>query len=80
MAIKFEHEEKKPKRKTFAKIEAVFIARGEVEPAKVHKPKAGRPRIGSEQETLKAKKPWLECRPPLSRSTWYRRLKEGEAK
>lgn len=33
--------------------------------------KRGRPRIGEERS-----KPWLEAKPPMSRSTWYRRQAE----
>lgn len=35
------------------------------------KPKRGRPRIGEVRP-----KPWLECDPPMSKSSWYRRLRE----
>ena len=39
-------------------------------------PRAGRPRKGEEGKTLKARKPWLECDPPISEATWYRRRRE----
>ena len=36
------------------------------------KPKRGRPRLGEQRP-----KPWLNCVPPMSKTTWYRRQKEA---
>jgi hypothetical protein len=41
-----------------------------------HAVKKGRPRIGEEQVTLEAEKPWLKL--GLSRRTWYRRQAEKQ--
>lgn len=37
--------------------------------------KLGRPRLGE-----KRSKPWLECIPQMSKTTWYRRKREVESK
>ena len=45
-------------------------------PPKVKPRGAGRPRIDSTAKTLKEVKPWEKCKPPMSRSTWFRRQAE----
>jgi hypothetical protein len=35
--------------------------------------KRGRPRLGESRS-----KPWLDCVPPMSKTTWYRRQKESK--
>lgn len=36
----------------------------------------GRPRLEDQAKTIKAQAPWLKCKPPMSRTTWYRRKAE----
>ena len=38
-------------------------------------PKMGRPLIGEESQTITAQKPWQALK--MSRSTWYRRKRDG---
>jgi hypothetical protein len=35
-----------------------------------------KPLASERHKTLAATKPWLDCDPPMSKATWYRRQKE----
>lgn len=51
----------------------------DVEPRVEGKPKkgkGGRPRLEVRDRTIEATKPWLQCNPPMSRASWYRREAE----
>ena len=60
-----------------ADIRAAAAREVEIEIRGPVRAKRGRPRLEDKHKTLTAREPWNQAKPPMSRSTWYRRMKEN---